>query len=170
MEKKVTSPVVKGLIISLILIVISLIATFTDQNQSSWAKWVPTLILLGGIIYSCNLFATQNDGNVTFGNVFAHGFKTGAVVTCLMIVFTVAIMLLMPSIKEQAMEAARLEMSKNDKLSEADIEKSMGMIENFLYVGVVGGILVLYLIISVIAALIGAAIARKNPNPTPFQQ
>jgi hypothetical protein len=170
MEQKVTTPVVKGLIISLILIVLSLVAHYTDQSQSTWAKWLPMCILLGGIIYSCILFANQMDGNVTFGNVFANGFKTGAVITCLMVVFTVAFFLLDPSIKEQAMEAARTEMQKNDKMTDAEIEKSMSMVENFMYVGMIGGIIVIYLIISVIAALLGAAFAKKNPNPTPFQQ
>jgi len=170
MEKTVTTPVVKGLIIALILIVLSVVAHYTGQSQSTWAKWLPACILLGAIIYSCIMYANQMDGNVTFGNIFGNGFKTGAVATCILLVFTVLFIYLNPSIKEEAMETARAEMAKNPNASEADMEKGLSVMQNFFYVFVIGSIIVIDLFIAVIGALIGAAAAKKNPNPTPFQQ
>jgi uncharacterized membrane protein len=169
METKVTSPVIKGLLIALVLILISVAAFATGQNDSSWSQWGSTLLLCGGVIASCIIYANQMNHNVTFGNVFAHGFKTGAVVTCIVIVFTVVFILLKPEIKEMAMEKARAEMEKNKNASEADIQKGVDIMKSFFYVITIGFILVMDLVISLISALIGAAVAKKNPNPTPFQ-
>jgi hypothetical protein len=168
METKVTSPVLKGLLIALLLIVISVVSYATNQSDASWNKWASNIILLGGIIVSCIIYANQNNGNVTFGNVFANGFKTGAVVTCLMIVFTVLFITLKPEIKELAMEKAREGMAQKQNVSEADAEKGMEIMSKFFYPIMIGAILLMDLVMSVIGALIGAAVAKKNPNQNPF--
>jgi predicted nucleic acid-binding protein len=167
METKVTSPVVKGLIISLILIVISVVSYATKQSDASWNKWASNIILCGGIIASCIIYANQKDNNVTFGNVFADGFKTGAVITCIVLVFTLIFVMMKPDIKEMAMEKAREAMEKQNS-SEADVERGMQMVNKGFYVFMIAGIIVVDLIIAAISALIGAAVAKKNPQSNPF--
>ena len=100
MEQKISSPVQKGLIISLVLIVFGLILYFTNQYMNKGLSYIQYVILLGGIIWSCQTYAKQMNGNVTFGNVFAHGFKTTAFVAALIAVYTlVAVKFLFPEIK-----------------------------------------------------------------------
>ena len=168
METKVTSPVVKGLIISLILIVISVVSFLTDQNDASWNKWASWIILIGGVVASCIIYSNQNNNNVTFGNVFGDGFKTGAVITCIMIIFTIVFILLKPEIKEMAMQKAEEEMRKQKNATDEDIDRGLSIVKNFFYVITIGAILIGDLILSLIGALVGAAVARKNPNPNPF--
>ena len=88
MEQKVATPVQKGLIISLILIVFGLVIYFAGQMENKALSYIQYIIFLGGIIWSCISFAKQMNGNVTFGNVFAHGFKTTAFIAALMAVYT----------------------------------------------------------------------------------
>lgn len=168
MENKVTSHIVKGLVISLILLVISLVAHFSDQSQSTWAKWTPNILLFAGIIWACIIYSNQRNNNVTFGNVFAHGFKVSAVVAVFSIIFSVIFLLLMPEVKDKAIEVARQQMEEAGQMSSAQIEQAMSLTDRLFYVFLIGGILVLYLIIGCIAALIGAAIAKKNPHQ-PFE-
>ena len=89
MEKKISTPVTVGIVISLVIIVLSIIGFITGIDQRDWFRWVSLLIFIAGIIYACTNYGKQSEGNVTFGNTFAFGFKTSCVVTCLVIVFSI---------------------------------------------------------------------------------
>jgi hypothetical protein len=167
METKVTSPVVKGLIITLILIVASFAGRAANIQYESWFAWVSYGLLIGGIIISCIIFSNQMQHDVTFGNVFANGFKTTAVVTCLTILFMVILMLVMPEMKEELIENARAQAAKGTA-TEEQIDQSMAVFDKMFWVFMIGGILLGYLIIGCIASLIGAAVAKKHPRPNPF--
>ena len=168
MEKKVTSHIVKGLVISLVILVVTLTAHFTDQSQETWAKWIPNILLFAGIIWACINYGNQMNNNVTFGNVFAHGFKVSAVVTVFTIIFSIVFILLMPEVKEKAFETAREQMEKGGQMSDSQIDQAIAMTQRLFYVFLIGGIILMYLIIGCIASLIGAALAKKEPR-TPFE-
>ena len=171
MEQKVTTPLVKGLIITLLLIVFGLIIYFTGQIGNSTLGYLQYVILIGGIIWSCTSYAKQKDGNVTFGNVFGHGFKTTAIVAVFMIIYTIlAIKVLFPDMTDQAMEIAKKKMQESSsKLSDEQIEQSLGMVRKFFIPFAIGGIVFGFALMGAIASLIGAAVAKKNLQ-TPFQQ
>ena len=76
MENKVTSHIVKGAILSAFGILISIIVTVFNLYEVSWINYINYTITIGGLIYSCIMYANENNNNVTFGNIFAHGFKT----------------------------------------------------------------------------------------------
>src|SRR3954463_6897513 len=86
-EKKVMTHVQKGLLVSLILIVLGIAAYFGGFDTQSWYRWIPLLILLVAIIWACIYYSSQMNHQVTFGNVFSHGFKTSAVITIILIVW-----------------------------------------------------------------------------------
>ncbi len=168
METKVTSPVVKGLLIALILIIIGFVGRMTNLQYESWFAWLSYGILIAGIIISCIMFSNQMNHNVTFGNVFANGFKTTAVVTCLTILFMVILLMVMPQMKEEMIENARTQAAKGTA-TEEQIDQSMQIFSKMFWVFIIGGILLAYLFMGCIASLIGAAVAKKNPQPTnPF--
>lgn len=168
MEQKVTTPVVKGIIISLILIVIALGLQFAGLSQNKGLGSISFIVLIGGIIWACISYAKQMDGNVSFGNTFAHGFKTTAVITILMVAFTAIIMTFLPEIKEQALDQAMKDM-EGKNMSDDQIETGMNLTKKYMMVFLIGGILFIYLVIGLISSLIGAAVAKKNPQG-PFQQ
>lgn len=170
MEQKVSTPVQKGLIISLILIVFGLVLYFTNQYMNKSLSYLQYVILAGGIIWSCNTYAKQMNGNVTFGNVFAHGFKTTAFVAALMAVYTLlAVKFIFPEMMDKIMEAARQEMLKDGQMSSEQVDQGIEMGKKFFVPFAIGGIIFFFALVGAIGSLIGASIAKKNPQD-PFAQ
>ena len=168
METKVTTPVIKGLIISMILIVIGLAIYFTGQVANKSLGYLQYLILFAGILWGCINYAKQLDGNVSFGNVFAHGFKITAVVTVILVLYTVlALTVLFPEMKDKLIEQAELEMEKQS-MSDSQREQAISMMKNYMMPFAIAGILFFFMVIGLIASLIGAAAAKKKPLD-PFQ-
>ena len=168
MDKKVTSWGTKGLIISLILIVYSLVSTFAGLNMENWNRWLGAFIFIAAIIWACISYGKQMDNRVTFGNVFNHGFKVALIVTIVSVVFTLIFIYAFPEIKEKAMQAAREGMEKRGGLSEGQMDDALATSSRLflLFAGI--GVLIIDLICGVIAALIGAAVTKKTP-PSPFE-
>jgi hypothetical protein len=166
MEKKPTSHILKGIIISLILIVLSTVGQFLGPQQAKTAGYIGYVILLAGIIWACISYSNQMDHHVTFGNIFAHGFKTSTVVTVLMVVFLFIFIMIFPEMKTKAIDAARQEM-ESQNMPDSQVDTMLGFMEKSFMVFLIGGTIFFYLLIGVIASLIGAGVAKKNP-PTPF--
>jgi hypothetical protein len=172
MENKIMTPATKGLIIGLVLIAVSVLMQLliSDLEKMQKLNWVSFVLIIAAIVWACYSYSKDMNGNVTFGNVFAHGFKTTAVLTIIMVAFTVlSLTILFPEMKEKAIELARTQMEAKGELSESQIDQAVSMTEKFFMPFAIGGVLIAYLIMGAIASLIGAAIAKKNPNPQPFQ-
>ena len=168
MEQKVTTPITKGLVIILVLAVIDLIGGFAHLKLEKWYSWVSTLVLVAAIIWACINYASQLKGDTTFGNCFAHGFKTSAVVACFLIIYTlISIYFIFPETRDMALEQARKQMEEKGNIPEATIDQALEMTKKFFLPFTIGGVLLGTLIVGAIASLIGAAIAKKNPS-SPF--
>jgi hypothetical protein len=168
-ERKPTSHIMKGLIISLILIVISIVGNFLGPKQAQTAGYCSYAILFIGIIWACINYGKQMNARVTFGNVFGHGFKTSAVITVIVVIFSVIFFLIFPDIKDKALDMAREEMEKGGKMTDEQISTAMNFVQKSFMIFVVGGTVFFYLFIGVIASLIGAGVTKKEP-PTPFER
>lgn len=169
MEKKITSHITKGLILVLLLIVIDVASTVLDFKFETWFKWLPTLFFCAAIIWACVNYANQMENNVTFGNIFAHGFKTSAVVACIMVLYVIlSLYVLFPDQIDKGLEVARKQM-EDQNIPEDKIDQNLAIGRKLAFpmtiiITVVGNLLV-----GAIASLIGGAVAKKNP-PSPFQQ
>jgi hypothetical protein len=169
MEKKITSPAMKGVIISLILIVFTLVIMALNLSRNKALGFFQFVIFIGGIIWSAVVYAKQMEGNVTYGNVFAHAFKVTAAITALMVVFTVvSLKFIDPEQLELGLQEARTSMEAKN-LSDDQIEKSLGIARKFAVPFTIAGVLIMYMFIGLIASLIGAAVAKKSPRD-PFVQ
>jgi len=170
MEKKPASPATLGTILGLISIVLFLAYYFTGMSFTDTAlKWIPALISFGLIIFFVIKWASDNSNNVTFGKCFAYGFKVVAISTIIMFAFTAIFIFTFPDYKEQFMTAMREQMSKNSQITDEQADQAMGMMGKFFTISMLGGTLFGGLVIGAIAALIGAAAAKKNPKD-PFTQ
>lgn len=172
METKVTSPQIKGLIISLILIVFGLILYFVDHMQHQNLQYIQYALFLGGIIWACISYSNQLNANVTFGNLFAHGFKTTAVVTVIVLIYTIlALKVLFPDMVDKSIEITRQKMEADGKASDSQIDQAVGMMRDHFTLFATIGVIVGFAIMGAISSLIGAAVAKKNPvNPFSNQQ
>jgi len=170
MEKKVTSPAVKGVIISLVLIVLSLIIQFLHLSKNKGFSSLQFIILMAGLIWSAISFSKQMDANVSFGSLFTHAFKTAAAVTAIMVVYTIiSIKFISPEIIDTALQEARTGMEAKN-LSDDQIDTAISFTRKFFLPLTIGGIILSFLIMGVIGAVIGAAVSKKNPRTGPFVQ
>jgi|KBSSwiStaDraftv2_1062776.scaffolds.fasta_scaffold618981_2 hypothetical protein len=167
MEKKVMTHVQKGLLVSLILIVIGIAGYFTKLFEQSWFSWASNGILCIAVIWGCVTYANQMNGQVTFGNVFTHGFKMSVVIALILIVWVIlAMTVLFPEMKDKSLEMARQRMEERGNLSDSQIEQGVEFTKKFFIPFAIGGTLLGTLIFGTVASLIGAAVAKKKPvNP-----
>jgi len=167
MEKRVMTHVQKGLLVSLILIVIGIAGYFTKLFEQSWFSWASNGILCIAVIWGCITYANQMNGQVTFGNVFTHGFKMSVVIALILIVWVLlAMTVLFPEMKDKTLEMARQRMEERGNLSDSQIEQGVEFTKKFFIPFAIGGTLLGTLIFGTVASLIGAAVAKKKPvNP-----
>jgi hypothetical protein len=166
-ETKIMSPQIKGLLIALVVIILHIAGYFTGLGfTTTWYNWVVNLVLLAAIIFACVHFANQKEGFVTFGNVFLHGFKISAVVTIIMLVYTLlAFTVLFPDMKEKIFEMQAAQMEKQG-MDEDKMEQATSAMKNFFWPITIGVTIFGTLIWGAIASLIGAAVAKKKKfNP-----
>ncbi len=170
METKPTSPAIKGLLISLVLIVFGLVLYFSGLGKQQSVQFLQYVILGGGIIWACIDYAKKLEGNVTFGNTFAHGFKVTAAITAIIAVYTfIALKFIMPEMLDYTLEQARKGMAENKQMNAEQIDQALEMTKKFFIPFAIAGVIVAFLIFGVIFSLIGAAVAKKNPNYNPLQ-
>ncbi len=164
MENIVTTHIVKGLMLSAISVAFSIMVYVFNLYEITWLNWINTAILMGGLIYCNILYANQNNNNVTFGNLFAHGFKTTAVVIVITTIYTfIAFKLLFPDMIDKILEMSRKQMEKNPKMTDEMIEQATTMTKKFFMPFAIGGTILGTGFMGAIASLIGAGIAKKNP-------
>lgn len=165
MENKVLTPQVKGLVISLILIVYGIVIYFIDGMKHPELSYVQYVIFLAGIIWACVSYSKQLNGNVTFGNLFAHGFKTTAVVTIITLIYSIlAFKVLFPEMIDKSIEMTRQKMMEDGNASESQIDQTVSMMQEHFTLFAVVGLVIGSLIIGAVSSLIGAAVAKKKPQ------
>jgi NADH:ubiquinone oxidoreductase subunit 6 (subunit J) len=171
METKIVQPWMKGLILSLITITYSIALYLTDLWQNKSLGYISYVVVIGGIIWSCIHYAKQMDGNVTYGNVFAHGFKVTATLIVITVIYTIlSIKVIFPEMMDKILEMTARELEKNKDLTDAQAKSALDMTSKFIFPFMIGGIILMYGILGAIASAIGAGVAKKNPQATPFDQ
>jgi hypothetical protein len=109
------------------------------------------------------------NGQVTYGNVFAHGFKITAGIAALMSIYTIiSVKFIYPEIIEMTVDAARAEMEKKGKVPTDQMDMALGFLRKFFLPSAIAGSLFGTALIGAIASLIGAGLAKKNPI-SPFE-
>jgi len=171
MEKKALTHVQKGLILALIQIAMSVIFYALDLTQESWVTFVTFGVFIAGIVWACVSFGKSKNNYLTFGEAFAHGFKVTAVVTSLVVVYSFLFILLFPEMKAEAINKAREQMENNPNgMTEEQIEMGIQFTEKYFNVFIIGGSLIGYLFVGVLASVVGAIVTPKKGKLNPFQQ
>lgn len=170
MENQVSSHIMKGAILGAISILFSCCIYIFNLYSLTWLSWVNYAIIVAGLIYGNILYANQHGNNVSFGNIFAHGFKTTAVLIVITLLYTVlSLKFLFPDMIDKIIDISRVEMEKNPQMTDEMIEQAISMTKKYFFPFAIGGTLIGTGIIGAIGSLIGAALAKKNPIG-PFTQ
>ena|SRR5688500_16623975 len=167
-QKKPISHLVAGLLIAAIMVVYSLFLYFLDLWQNQAMGWLAYLIFIIALIVFINQHGKANDYRLSFGSLFGYGFKITAIVTLIVILFTVIIFMAFPEYKEKMIEVSRQTM-EDQGTNDEQVDQAMSMMSRNFVLFAVMGALFGYLIIGCIGSLIGAAVTKKKPQ-SPFEQ
>jgi uncharacterized membrane protein YciS (DUF1049 family) len=169
MEPRKKTFVNVALVISLILIIVDLIGKFANLTFTTWFKWLPSLILILALIVACTSFGKENNGNVTFGNVFGYGFKVTAIVTGIVLIYTIiALLFIFPETKDMALEQARKQMEEKGTMSQDNIDAALAMTRKLFMPFAIAGVIIGTLLIGAIGSVLGAAFTKKNKMQNSF--
>jgi hypothetical protein len=163
MEKKPSSHITKAVIIAGIMIAWILLAGKLNIPLAGNLQFVPYVVLTLGIVISCLLFARQMNGAVKFGEVFAHGFKTTAVIALLMAVFTFfAVKYIYPPPTQADIEASIKTVQEQNNIMPNEAREMVLEGEKKQWIIFVSSAIFTTLISGLVGALAGGAIAQKN--------
>lgn len=161
-ENKIVSPQIKGAIIGLIIVILSIVGYYTGMGFNRGYQWIVNGVMIVAVIFACIHFANQKEGHVTFGKVFMHGFMTTLVLTTIVLIYVIlAFSILFPDMKEKIFEMQMQEMEKQN-LDSDKIEQASAMMKKFFWPFMIMGVIFGNLIFGCIGSLIGAAVAKKN--------
>ena len=166
-EKKTMSIYTKGILISMIVIVLGIAGYLSGIAFNGWYNWAVNGLLFIGIVIACIHFANENEGFVTFGKVFSHGFKVSAFVAIILVIYSVLSMqLIFPEIKEKAMEMSRQQMEEKGNMTDDQIDQAISFTKKYFLAFAIFGVLIGTVLFGLVASLVGAALAKKKPvNP-----
>jgi hypothetical protein len=164
-DNKITTHFTKGLIIGLVLAAIGITLQILEIYDQ-WVQYVITGLYFLSIMGCCWLFGKEMNGDVTFGKIFSHGFKTAAIVILITIASFIITSLVMPDQKEKALELARENMEKDPRLTASNIEDALKLTDKFYYVIGIVGVIFGFGLSGALGSLLGAVIAKKNPPST----
>ncbi|HSC40417.1 MAG TPA: hypothetical protein VLD19_21180 [Chitinophagaceae bacterium] len=80
--------VIKGIIIAVLLMVLDYIGQKATTELPTVVRYLPLVFMVVGIAASCIIYGYQTNGTPGFGDLFAHGFKTTAVVAVFIAIYT----------------------------------------------------------------------------------
>lgn len=165
METKIMTHITKGFIIALVLIVFSLAGHLLNVDLESWYGWIAMAIFIVAIIWGVTFYGKQMNNNVTFGNLFAHGFKITAVVICITFLYTLlSVYVLFPDSIDKIVQKGIDQAIQQGKMTSEQSQSSYAMIKKITTISILAGSILLDGIVGAIGALIGAAITKKNPQ------
>ena len=163
MENKVLTNRNAALILFLIMVIYTLAINFGGYQANMQMSWISYVIIVVGIMILVMKYAKDMGGHVTFGNLFAYGFKTTAFLIIFFIAFTVLFYLVFPEYKMRI-----LEIMKENTLKHATPEnrdqamKGVEMMQRFFWVSMIAGILMSFGILGAVGSLLGAAFSKKG--------
>lgn len=152
-----------GLLAGLISVIISFGLNMAGLENSP-AKWLTSLVLVGGIFLAQKAFKQQNGGFMSYGQGLGIGTILAVVSGLLSAIFSyVYITFIDPEFLGRIMDKTRAEMEAKGSMSDAQIDQAMGwtskmMTGPMMFVSVLIGSLIMGFLVS----LIVSAIVKNN--------
>lgn len=162
MEKKPLSHIIKGLVIVAAIIAVNLIIEKTGLPFKGFVAYLPSLLLIVGVAFSCILFSRQKK-TTQFAEIFGHGFKTASVIICLMAVYTyVSVKFLSAPLDAATIENAKKELIEKGNIMPQEAEQKVKEALKNRWVFLVAQSIFASLVGGAIGAGLGALIGSKR--------
>ena len=165
MENKALTNLNAALILFLLMVIYTLVINFGGYQANMQMSWISYIIVVVGIMVLVIKYSKDMQGNLTFGNLFAYGFKTIAILIIFFIAFTILFYLVFPEYKLRLLEIMKENTLKNATPENRDQAlKGVEMMQKFFWVSMMAGILISFAILGAVGSLLGAAFSKRNPR------
>jgi len=164
MEAKAAKPVphaLAGALLSGVLVLYSLVLTFTGLNTDRALGGVSLILLAGGVAYFVWRQGAALSGGAGFGELFSYGFKATAVCTLVLIGFQWLFYTIFPEYREQLLDITREEMVRQG-VPEAQMGPTLDRMREYFWPMTIGGALFSTLLTGALGSLIGAGLAKRR--------
>lgn len=151
-----------GVIIILLFVIYYLLGWSYEKDFKSW---IPSICFMLLIVIAQFKHTKVVNGEVSFGNLFAKGFKTAAVATCIYVVFLIVFIWLNPGYKQGMLDISQQQMI-DQGLDMEEVKAGIKMAKEYFMASAISGAVLGELVLGLIASLAGAASAPKNNKPT----
>lgn len=164
MEKKITSHLVKGVIIVSTLILLDVVLQKAYTSVPDGVRYMSRLVIcFVGVLGGAILYMKQTGGAPSFGEVFSHGFKTTAVIAFLMALYTfVAVKFIYPPPGTAEMEAAVKAIEQQGSALHEEAQQLAAKAAENRWIVYVSMSIFASLIPGLLGSLAGGVIAKKN--------
>jgi Protein of unknown function (DUF4199) len=164
MENKITSHLSKGVIIVGILIMLDIVLQKAYTTVPDGVRYMSRLVIcFVGVLGGCILYMKQTGGAPSFGEVFAHGFKTTAMIAFLMAVYTfIAVKFIYPPPSAAEMEAAVKAIEQQGSALHEEARQLAAKAAENRWIIYVSLSIFASLIPGLLGSLAGGVIAKKN--------
>jgi type IV secretory pathway VirB6-like protein len=166
--KKVQTHLKYGGLTGLIMVVLGLLVYVVVKDMKSPVGYIVYIPFVAGLIMNAIAYSKANGHYVTFGKVFSSCFKASAVIALCMVAWTLLSFVIFPEMKEAVLEMQYEEMSKNDAMSQEQIDQWSEAMDKYYGVMTVGAVMFGMMFWGAIISLLGAAIAKKKGDPPMF--
>jgi len=161
MEKKNTH-MMYGFITGLIMSAVGAILYLSGVALKPGMQYVSYIPFLIGLILNAQAFTKANDGFVSYGNVFSSCFKATAIITLILLLWSLLSGVIFPHMKDEILEMTHKKMAENPKMTDEQIDMAMNMTKKYWTVFMVAGVVFITLFWGAIFSLIAAAIPKKK--------
>lgn len=168
MENKTLSNAKAAFIIFILMVIYTLVISFGGFQSNTKLPWISYIIIIIGIMMLVIKYGKDLQNSVTFGNLFAYGFKTVATLIIFYVAFTIIFYLIFPEYKMRLLDIMKenaLKTATPD--NQEQVAKGIDIMHRFFWVAMIAGIIISFAILGVVGSLLGAAFSkRKSANLT----
>lgn len=150
-----------GIALSAVLAVIYVV----KMQDAAWVRYIPVIIIAGGILGNAFTFSKANGGAVTFGQIFTSCFKATAILTIIVMTWALLSTYIFPELDIAYKDAMRRTIEGEKGISE--VERSERLIGSLKYSRLMYASEMLFpcMFMGLLASLIGGFTAPKNKMP-----
>jgi len=164
--KKIQTHITYGFITGLFMVIMGVVMYVADVAFEPWSQWVSYIPFLIGLILNAQAYAKANEHFVTYGNVWSSCFKASAIVTLVLLAWSVISIFIFPEMREKGIEIARQGMAEKG-VSDEQIDQTMDMTEKFFMPLMIAGVVFGTMFFGAIFSAIAAAIPKKKGDGLP---
>ena len=159
------SHIQKGFAIACVFIIFNVFRHISKTYFDEWTSFVSWGIVVVGVLASILFYNKQINQNSSFSSLFGYGFKTAAVATCLVIVYTtLAVYFVFPNFTNELLQQT-MEQAKKAGANSVIAQDQAEMAKKVVKISFISMTLMGTLFLGVIGSLLGAVAAKKNPQP-----